>query len=90
VQVGGASEVEVSEKKDRITDALNATKAAVGEGLRGQQPLLSCCVAAACCRIAAAWPLLLPLLLLVVPHVHGGCTGVHGRGRAAGWATAVC
>ena len=25
-QVGGASEVEVGEKKDRITDALNATK----------------------------------------------------------------
>jgi len=24
--VGGASEVEVGEKKDRITDALNATK----------------------------------------------------------------
>lgn len=32
-QVGGASEVEVSEKKDRITDALNATKAAVEEGI---------------------------------------------------------
>jgi len=30
-QVGGASEVEVSEKKDRVTDALNATKAAVEE-----------------------------------------------------------
>lgn len=26
LQVGGASEVEVGEKKDRITDALNATK----------------------------------------------------------------
>ena len=26
MQVGGASEVEVNEKKDRITDALNATK----------------------------------------------------------------
>jgi chaperonin GroEL len=33
VQVGGASEVEVSEKKDRVTDALNATKAAVEEGI---------------------------------------------------------
>jgi chaperonin GroEL (HSP60 family) len=33
LQVGGASEVEVSEKKDRVTDALNATKAAVEEGI---------------------------------------------------------
>jgi chaperonin GroEL len=32
-QVGGASEVEVGEKKDRVTDALNATKAAVEEGI---------------------------------------------------------
>ena len=31
--MGGASEVEVSEIKDRITDALNATKAAVDEGV---------------------------------------------------------
>jgi hypothetical protein len=27
IKVGGASEVEVGEKKDRVTDALNATKA---------------------------------------------------------------
>ncbi len=33
IKVGGASEVEVGEKKDRITDALNATKAAVEEGI---------------------------------------------------------
>jgi chaperonin GroEL len=33
VKVGGASEVEVNEKKDRIIDALNATKAAVSEGI---------------------------------------------------------
>ncbi|CAN1785785.1 Chaperonin CPN60-like 2, mitochondrial [Linum perenne] len=32
-KVGGASEVEVGEKKDRVTDALNATKAAVEEGI---------------------------------------------------------
>lgn len=31
--MGGASEVEVGEVKDRITDALNATKAAVDEGI---------------------------------------------------------
>lgn len=33
LQVGGASEAEVNEKKDRVTDALNATKAAVEEGI---------------------------------------------------------
>ena len=33
MQIGGASEAEVSEKKDRVTDALNATKAAVEEGI---------------------------------------------------------
>ena len=33
IKVGGASEVEVSEIKDRITDALNATRAAVDEGI---------------------------------------------------------
>ena len=33
LQIGGGSEVEVSEKKDRVTDALNATKAAVEEGI---------------------------------------------------------
>ncbi|KAL1545302.1 Chaperonin cpn60, mitochondrial [Salvia divinorum] len=33
LKVGGASEAEVGEKKDRVTDALNATKAAVEEGI---------------------------------------------------------
>lgn len=33
LKVGGASEVEVGEKKDRVTDALNATQAAVEEGI---------------------------------------------------------
>lgn len=33
VKVGGASEVEVGEKKDRYEDALNATRAAVQEGI---------------------------------------------------------
>jgi len=33
IKVGGGSEVEVGEVKDRITDALNATKAAVQEGI---------------------------------------------------------
>ncbi len=33
IRVGGASEVEVKEKKDRVEDALNATRAAVEEGI---------------------------------------------------------
>lgn len=33
LRVGGSSEVEVKEKKDRIDDALNATRAAVKEGV---------------------------------------------------------
>lgn len=33
LKIGGASELEVGEKKDRVTDALNATKAAVEEGI---------------------------------------------------------
>lgn len=32
IKVGGCSEVEVGEKKDRVVDALNATRAAVEEG----------------------------------------------------------
>lgn len=44
MQVGGYSEVEVGEKKDRITDALNATRAAVEEGIvpGGGVALLRC------------------------------------------------
>lgn len=43
-QVGGTSEVEVNEKKDRINDALNATRAAVEEGIvpGGGTALLRC------------------------------------------------
>src|ERR1700729_2172892 len=33
IRVGGATEVEVKEKKDRVEDALNATRAAVQEGI---------------------------------------------------------
>ncbi len=33
IRVGGASEVEVKEKKDRVDDALHATRAAVEEGI---------------------------------------------------------
>lgn len=44
LQVGGTSDVEVNEKKDRVTDALNATRAAVEEGivLGGGCALLRC------------------------------------------------
>lgn len=44
LKVGGASEVEVGEKKDRVTDALNATRAAVEEGIvpGGGTALLRC------------------------------------------------
>jgi chaperonin GroEL len=33
IRVGGGSEIEVKEKKDRVDDALNATRAAVEEGI---------------------------------------------------------
>ena len=44
IRVGGASELEVSEKKDRVVDALNATRAAVEEGIvpGGGKALLYC------------------------------------------------
>ena len=42
--MGGSSELEVNEKKDRVNDALNATKAAVEEGIvpGGGVALLRC------------------------------------------------
>lgn len=44
IKVGGSSELEVGEKKDRFTDALNATRAAVEEGIvpGGGVALLRC------------------------------------------------
>ena len=33
IKVGGSSEVEVKERKDRVDDALHATRAAVEEGI---------------------------------------------------------
>ncbi|XP_016963061.1 60 kDa heat shock protein homolog 2, mitochondrial [Drosophila biarmipes] len=44
LRVGGSSDVEVSEKKDRVHDALNATRAAVEEGIvpGGGTALLRC------------------------------------------------
>jgi len=44
IKVGGGSEVEVAEKKDRFVDALNATRAAVEEGIvpGGGKALLWC------------------------------------------------
>jgi len=44
IKCGGGSEVEVGEKKDRVEDALNATRAAVEEGIvpGGGVALLRC------------------------------------------------
>ena len=44
LRIGGSSEVEVNEKKDRVTDALNATRAAIEEGFvpGGGTALLRC------------------------------------------------
>ena len=42
IQVGGASETEVGERKDRVTDALNATRAAVEEGIVPGQFCVTC------------------------------------------------
>ncbi|CAH4036915.1 63 kDa chaperonin, mitochondrial-like [Pieris brassicae] len=44
LRIGGSSEVEVNEKKDRVNDALNATRAAVAEGIvpGGGSALLRC------------------------------------------------
>uniref|UniRef100_A0A2R9CR77 60 kDa heat shock protein, mitochondrial n=1 Tax=Pan paniscus TaxID=9597 RepID=A0A2R9CR77_PANPA len=44
LKVGGTSDVEVNEKKDRVTDALNATRAAVEEGI----VLGGCCALPGC------------------------------------------
>ncbi len=33
IRVGGATEVEVKERKDRVDDAMHATRAAVQEGI---------------------------------------------------------
>uniref|UniRef100_A0A8C5K1L5 60 kDa heat shock protein, mitochondrial n=1 Tax=Jaculus jaculus TaxID=51337 RepID=A0A8C5K1L5_JACJA len=47
LKVGGTSDVEVNEKKDRVTDALNATRAAVEEGIvLGGSCALLCCTPA--------------------------------------------
>jgi len=47
IKVGAASELEVNEKKDRVVDALNATRAALAEGIvpGGGSALLYCSVA---------------------------------------------
>ena len=42
LKIGGASEVEVGEKKDRVVDALNATKAAVDEGIVAEAEVPRC------------------------------------------------
>ena len=43
IRVGGATEVEVKEKKDRVDDALNATRAAVAGGRARPAAASRCC-----------------------------------------------
>jgi chaperonin GroEL (HSP60 family) len=55
IKVGGSSEVEVGEKKDRYDDALNATRAAVEEGIvpgGGTALLVRCFLSTLLCRPA--------------------------------------
>merc|ERR1711862_640071 len=56
IRVGGASEGEVGEKKDRVVDALNATRAAVDEGIipGGGKALLYCSTKLAALKESAA------------------------------------
>ena len=37
IRVGGSTEIEVKEKKDRVDDAMHATRAAVEEGHRSRR-----------------------------------------------------
>ena len=52
IKVGGATEVEVKERKDRVEDALNATRAAVEEGvvIGGGCALTLCCARFRWCK----------------------------------------
>lgn len=56
LKIGGSSEVEVNEKKDRVTDALNATRAAVEEGIvpGGGTALIRCSPALDTIKVANA------------------------------------
>jgi chaperonin GroEL len=50
IRVGGSTKVEVKEKKDRVNDAMHATKAAVEEGIvPGGGVALLCAKAAIAC-----------------------------------------
>jgi chaperonin GroEL len=42
IRVGGATEVEVKERKDRVDDAMHATRAAVEEGILPAAALRCC------------------------------------------------
>lgn len=66
LQIGGASEAEVGEKKDRVTDALNATKAAVEEGIVPGEFLCS----------------LLPMILFILVKSHHSSNLLAGGGVA--------
>ena len=70
IRVGGATEVEVKEKKDRVDDALHATRAAVEEGI----------LPAAACRCCAR-----QYLAEVKPDNADQKTGVEIVRRAIQW-----
>ncbi len=54
LRVGGATEVEVKERKDRVDDALNATRAAIEEGIVPGGGTTHCCAPAARSRRSRA------------------------------------
>ena len=81
IKVGGASEVAVGEAKDRIQDALCATRAAVEEGIvpGGGVALLY-----------ASQVLLLVLLPAVCVHVAGIATFVADGGAVSCYCSLLC
>ena len=56
IRVGGATEVEVKEKKDRVDDALNATRAAVEEGIVLAAALRCCAPRSPVAKLRARTP----------------------------------
>ena len=84
LKIGGASEVEVGEKKDRVTDALNATKAAVEEGIVPGQPPHSphsLCSGMQCWHVtrppSSCWALCTWRLMLLVAAATISCLGCY-------------
>merc|ERR1711965_1031056 len=55
IKVGGATEVEVKERKDRVEDALNATRAAAEEGIVVGGGCVWCVVCGVWCVVCGVW-----------------------------------